>query len=131
MSRRPSQHRRAMVMGGAGFLGSHVCESLLHGGYQVVCLDNECTGSDTNVAHLVGEDAFTYRQCDVTEGVDVPGPVDLVLQLASPASPVDCMRTTACSTVELNGGPSPTRRPLATDASVTPSSNRSTTRGST
>jgi dTDP-glucose 4,6-dehydratase len=89
MSRRQSQHRRAVVMGGAGFLGSHVCESLLQRGYEVVCLDNQCTGSDTNVAHLVGQDGFAYQQCDVTEDVDVSGPVDLVLQLASPASPVD------------------------------------------
>jgi dTDP-glucose 4,6-dehydratase len=81
-------HGRAVVMGGAGFLGSHVCESLVRRGYDVVCLDNECTGSDTNVAHLVGGPRFAYRQCDVTEGLDVPGRVDLVLHLASPASPV-------------------------------------------
>ncbi|MDQ4085792.1 MAG: SDR family oxidoreductase [Actinomycetota bacterium] len=89
MSERTSLRRRAVVMGGAGFLGSHVCETLLGRGHEVVCLDNESTGSDTNVAHLVGTDGFSYRQCDVTEEVDVPGRVDLVLQLASPASPVD------------------------------------------
>jgi dTDP-glucose 4,6-dehydratase len=75
-------------MGGAGFLGSHVCDALLNRDYDVVCLDNESTGSDTNVAHLVGDDRFAYRRCDVVDAFDVSGRVDLVLQLASPASPV-------------------------------------------
>ena len=76
-------------MGGAGFLGSHLCDALLDRDYDVLCLDNESTGSDTNVAHLVGDDGFAYRQCDVADPFDAPGPVDLVLQMASPASPVD------------------------------------------
>jgi dTDP-glucose 4,6-dehydratase len=76
------------VTGGAGFLGSHVCEALLARGYAVACLDNESTGSDTNIAHLLADERFSYRHCDVTEPFDMSGPVDLVLHMASPASPV-------------------------------------------
>ena len=87
---------RAVVTGGAGFLGSHLCERLLAEGYEVVCLDNFCTGSPGNVAHLlcrtsdVGQ--FQLLPADVTEHLHVPGPVDLVLHFASPASPVDYLR---------------------------------------
>ncbi|MFC5380417.1 UDP-glucuronic acid decarboxylase family protein [Aquipuribacter nitratireducens] len=81
--------RRAVVTGGAGFLGSHICEELLRRGTEVVCLDNLLTGSADNVAHLLEHDGFRMQRCDVTEFVHVPGPVDLVLHFASPASPVD------------------------------------------
>ncbi len=87
---------RAVVTGGAGFLGSHLCERLLAEGYEVVCLDDFSTGSPANVAHLHGPGAESGRfhlvHADVTEGVHVPGPVDVVLHFASPASPVDYLR---------------------------------------
>jgi dTDP-glucose 4,6-dehydratase len=81
--------RQAVVTGGAGFLGSHICQELLSRGTEVVCLDSFLTGTPENVAHLVGQPGFTLQRCDVVEFVHVPGPVDLVLHFASPASPVD------------------------------------------
>ncbi|GAA4186307.1 GDP-mannose 4,6-dehydratase [Streptosporangium oxazolinicum] len=84
--------RRVVVTGGAGFVGSHLCERLLAEGAEVVCLDNFLTGSPRNVEHLVGLPAFRLVECDVTDLVHVPGAVDLVLHLASAASPVDYLR---------------------------------------
>ena len=83
---------RAVVTGGAGFLGSHLCERLLDDGCEVVALDNFLTGSPANVEHLLPRDGFRLVKCDVTEYVHVPGPVDQVLHLASPASPVDYLQ---------------------------------------
>ncbi len=83
---------RAVVTGGAGFLGSHLCERLLRDGYQVVCLDNLCTGSAANVAHLPELGPFRLVRADVTDRVPVVGDVDVVLHFASPASPVDYLR---------------------------------------
>src|SRR3954453_9632979 len=84
--------RRAVVTGGAGFLGSHLCEQLLDGGAEVVCLDNFLTGSPENVLHLMERPGFRLVRCDVTDFVHVPGPVDLVLHFASPASPLDYLK---------------------------------------
>ncbi|TFV61798.1 UNVERIFIED_ORG: SDR family oxidoreductase [Bacillus sp. AZ43] len=84
--------RRAVVTGGAGFLGSHLCEQLLGRGVEVVCLDNFLTGSPENVAHLMEDPGFRLVRCDVTDFVHVPGPVDLVLHFASPASPLDYLK---------------------------------------
>ncbi|MCW2739726.1 MAG: UDP-glucuronate decarboxylase [Blastococcus sp.] len=84
--------RRAVVTGGAGFLGSHLCEHLLDRGVEVVCLDNFLTGSPENVLHLQGRPGFRLLRCDVTDYVHVPGPVDLVLHFASPASPLDYLK---------------------------------------
>jgi len=84
--------RRAVVTGGAGFLGSHLCEHLLDRGVDVVCLDNFLTGSPANVLHLMEHPSFRLVRCDVTDYVHVPGPVDLVLHFASPASPLDYLR---------------------------------------
>jgi dTDP-glucose 4,6-dehydratase len=84
--------RRAVVTGGAGFLGSHLCEELLERGVEVVCLDNFLTGAPENVAHLLEHPRFRLVRCDVSEYVHVPGPVDLVLHFASPASPADYLR---------------------------------------
>ena len=81
-----------MVTGGAGFLGSHLCEELLRRGTGVICLDNFLTGTPANIAHLIGEPRFRLIKCDVTDFVHVPGPVDLVLHLASAASPADYLR---------------------------------------
>ena len=84
--------RRAAVTGGAGFLGSHLCEALLAQGTQVVCLDNFLTGTPENVAHLIPDPDFQLVRCDVTHYLHVPGDLDLVLHFASPASPVDYLR---------------------------------------
>ena len=86
------QPRRAVVTGGAGFLGSHLCEELLARGTEVVCLDNFLTGSPANVAHLLEHPGFRLVRCDITDFVHVPGDVDLVLHFASPASPIDYLQ---------------------------------------
>ena len=83
---------RAVVTGGAGFLGSHLCEELLRRGTGVMCLDNFLTGTPANITHLLGDPRFRLIKCDVTDFVHVPGPVDLVLHLASAASPADYLR---------------------------------------
>lgn len=80
---------RAVVTGGAGFLGSHLCEKLMDEGIEVVCIDNLLTGTLENVEHLFGKDGFTFVKYDVTNYLHVPGPVDFVLHFASPASPID------------------------------------------
>ena len=84
--------QRVVVTGGAGFLGSHLCERLLDRGHEVMCLDNFLTGTPGNVAHLTDSPAFRLVRTDLTEFVHVPGAVDLVLHFASPASPVDYLR---------------------------------------
>src|SRR3954462_8821083 len=83
---------RVVVTGGAGFLGSHLCTELLDRGAEVVCLDSFLTGAPSNVAHLMDRRHFRLLRCDVTDFVHVPGPVDLVLHFASPASPVDYLQ---------------------------------------
>jgi dTDP-glucose 4,6-dehydratase len=80
---------RTVVTGGAGFLGSHLCERLLAEGHEVIALDNFLTGTPHNVEHLLEQDGFRLIKRDVTEYVHVPGPVDQVLHFASPASPID------------------------------------------
>ena len=81
--------RRALVTGGAGFLGSHLCERLLDEGLHVVCMDNLITGSLANIEHLFGRTGFTFIHHDVTNFIHVPGRLDYILHFASPASPID------------------------------------------
>jgi dTDP-glucose 4,6-dehydratase len=83
---------RVVVTGGAGFLGSHLCDALLADGADVVCLDALLTGSEKNIAHLFGHEGFTFVRQDVTENLFVPGSVDAVLHFASPASPADYLQ---------------------------------------
>jgi dTDP-glucose 4,6-dehydratase len=81
---------RILVTGGAGFLGSHLCDALLHAGHNVVCADNFITGTRENIAHLASESRFELLEQDVCEPFD-PGHVDYIFHMASPASPVDYM----------------------------------------
>jgi dTDP-glucose 4,6-dehydratase len=80
---------RAIVTGGAGFVGSHVCERLVAEGWSVLCLDSLLTGSEVNLEACANDPLFTFEHIDVTEHIAVPGEVDWVLHLASPASPTD------------------------------------------
>jgi dTDP-glucose 4,6-dehydratase len=81
----------AVVTGGAGFLGSHLCDSLARDGYRVICVDNLETGSLQNVEHLRGDD-FIFMNHDITNHLEVDEPIDLIYHLASPASPIDYLR---------------------------------------
>ena len=80
---------RVVVTGGAGFLGSHLCERLLGRGDEVIAIDNLVTGNVQNIEHLFGRPGFTYVELDVSTYIWVPGPVDVVMHFASPASPKD------------------------------------------
>ncbi|MGK5533585.1 NAD-dependent epimerase/dehydratase family protein [Streptomyces sp. URMC 129] len=84
--------RHAVVTGGAGFLGSHLCTALLDRGAAVTCIDDMCTADPANIAHLRDRPGFTVRHADVVQPFDVGSPVDLVLHFASPASPADYLR---------------------------------------
>jgi len=81
--------QRILVTGGAGFLGSHLCDRLLAEGFSVIAMDNLITGSTDNIAHLIGRDDFLFVQHDVTNYVYIRGPLFAVVHLASPASPQD------------------------------------------
>ncbi|HWC25346.1 MAG TPA: UDP-glucuronic acid decarboxylase family protein [Solirubrobacteraceae bacterium] len=80
-----------LVTGGAGFLGSHLCDELLHRGHFVICVDNLETGSLTNIEHIRAPE-FEFRQCDILQPYFIDRPVDFVYHLASPASPIDYLR---------------------------------------
>jgi dTDP-glucose 4,6-dehydratase len=80
---------RILITGGAGFLGSHLCDRLLSEGHSVIAMDNLITGSVRNIEHLAGHERFRFIKQDVTEYLYIDGPLDAVLHLASPASPVD------------------------------------------
>ncbi|HRX03298.1 MAG TPA: SDR family NAD(P)-dependent oxidoreductase, partial [Anaerolineae bacterium] len=80
---------RILVTGGAGFIGSHLCDRLLSEGHTVIAMDNLITGSTDNIAHLAGNRRFLFVEHDVTNYIYVEGHVDAVLHFASPASPVD------------------------------------------
>jgi dTDP-glucose 4,6-dehydratase len=80
---------RALVAGGAGFIGSHLCDYLLERGFEVVCVDNLVTGSKQNIRHLLDRPGFKFHRSDITRRLMVTGRVDVVWNLASPASPKD------------------------------------------
>lgn len=83
---------RALITGGAGFIGSHLCEILLNKGWQVICMDNLITGSPSNISHLQGNPNFLFIEHDVTKYIEVDGEIDYVLHFASPASPADYLK---------------------------------------
>jgi dTDP-glucose 4,6-dehydratase len=80
---------RTLVTGGAGFLGSHLCDRLIQEGHEVICMDNLITGDTDNIAHLSGNKNFRFVKYDVTEYIFIDGPLDNILHFASPASPID------------------------------------------
>ncbi|PIU46019.1 MAG: NAD-dependent dehydratase [Ignavibacteriales bacterium CG07_land_8_20_14_0_80_59_12] len=82
----------SLVTGGAGFLGSHLCDRLVAEGHRVICMDNLCTGRMDNIAHLIGNPAFLFIHYNVTDYVYVEGKVDYILHFASPASPIDYLK---------------------------------------
>ena len=82
----------AVVTGGAGFLGSHLCDKLLNEGFKVFCIDNLITGRTDNIAHLAGHENFKFIKHDVTNYIIIPDKVDYILHFASPASPVDYLQ---------------------------------------
>ena len=84
--------KHAVVTGGAGFLGSHLCDRLLAEGHRVTAIDNLITGDIKNIAHLIGNENFRFVKHDVTEYIFVDGPVDFILHFASPASPIDYLK---------------------------------------
>jgi dTDP-glucose 4,6-dehydratase len=83
---------RILITGGAGFIGSHLCDHFLEQGHEVVCMDNLLTGRSENVAHHFGNPRFAFILYDVTNYIHVDGPLDFVLHFASPASPADFER---------------------------------------
>jgi len=87
-----TEKRRALVTGGAGFLGSHLCGRLLDEGLEVVCMDNLITGSLDNIENFFGRDGFRFVHHDVTNFIHVPGALDYILHFASPASPIDYLK---------------------------------------
>ncbi len=82
----------AVVTGGAGFLGSHLCDRLLKEGFKVICVDNLITGNINNIGHLIGNDNFSFVKHDITNYIFLPGKVDHILHFASPASPIDYLK---------------------------------------
>lgn len=83
---------RVLITGGAGFIGSHLCELFLKNGYRVICMDNLITGSMKNIEHLLRDKNFRFIRHDVTKYIDVRGALDAVLHFASPASPIDYLK---------------------------------------
>ncbi len=104
-----AQPRRAVITGGAGFLGRYVCGSLLTAGTAVVCVDDFLTSARSGIGCLRAMPGFEFREADVSAGLDIDGPVDLVIHLASPASPCDYQQHPLAT---LDAGSSGTRNAL-------------------
>ncbi len=83
------KRRKVVITGGAGFIGSHLCDFFLDKGWEVVCVDNLLTGSPDNVVHLLGRPGFTFLDLDVSGFIHLAGKIDAILHFASPASPID------------------------------------------
>ena len=83
---------RTVITGGAGFVGSHLCDRFMAEGHEVVCVDNCITGSTSNIEHLTGNPRFRFVKHDISRHVEIDGPVDNILHFASPASPDDRRR---------------------------------------
>ena len=82
----------AVVTGGAGFLGSHLCDRLLEENFKVICVDNLITGNVNNISHLAGNEDFSFVKHDITNYIYLPGRIDYILHFASPASPIDYLQ---------------------------------------
>lgn len=83
---------RTLITGGAGFLGSHLCDRFVKEGHEVICMDNLVTGNADNIGHLMGKPNFSFVHYDVTNFIHVDGALDYVLHFASPASPIDYLK---------------------------------------
>ncbi|NQT95173.1 MAG: SDR family oxidoreductase, partial [Candidatus Omnitrophica bacterium] len=83
---------RILLTGGAGFIGSHLCDLLIKENHSVICMDNLITGKKENIQHLLGNSSFEFIEHDVTKYIDVKGKIDYILHFASPASPVDYLK---------------------------------------
>lgn len=81
--------KTVLITGGAGFIGSHLCDFLLGKGYRIICMDNLITGSRDNIKHLEKDNSFSFMNHDVSEHITISQPLDFVMHFASPASPVD------------------------------------------
>ena len=92
MTNARSGRPRTLITGGAGFLGSHLCDRFIAEGHEVICVDNFITGSPDNIAHLIGHERFRLIELDVTNYIYVEGDLDYVLHFASPASPIDYLK---------------------------------------
>ncbi len=84
--------KTVVITGGAGFLGSHLCDKMIAEGYRVICVDNLLTGNVRNIEHLFGNEDFTFIKHDITNFIHVPGEVHYILHFASPASPIDYLK---------------------------------------
>jgi dTDP-glucose 4,6-dehydratase len=83
---------RTLITGGAGFLGSHLCDRFVKEGHDVICMDNLVTGNADNIGHLIGKPNFSFVHYDVTNFIHIDGPLDYILHFASPASPIDYLK---------------------------------------
>ena len=92
MTKNKNNKKTALVTGGAGFIGSHLCERLIREGMKVICLDNLITGHFQNIAHLISDKDFKFIEHNVSKFIDIKEPVDFVLHFASPASPDDYLK---------------------------------------